>query len=511
MISIIMMMIVFMAFAAIVSYSIMTMNNSILVSTDVSQQQIEMKMIKNLLITKAKPIVEKGVYSLPVGNVEGNYHTLPDGFGLPIKTKDGRDYLYCPYGQIASSASDVSIEQTSSSYNADIMSLNGVDYVTHTSQVDFPDVKAFIVSPDTDHGIDCSSIEYDANQRVYYSLNGKVEWILNQEIDNYFLTNNLSNETEHLIVDNTNQNQVFNLVANDLSNKNYSLTLLDDLDIASTTIERHKSKTANVHIDLGSNSIIGATTLRFENVNVVVDGSNATQSIAANSASISVKDGALSISNAQVPKIRAVNSEISFDGDVKVNSSSSSTNTSIISLINSDLVVLGSLSLNNRDNGHTAFITLTNSDIATYGNVLLIGHSSKEAIKVSPNSSFYQNSGTLTFSGESDTGIALKGSFFADGISPKIVVAKTGMVDLFVIDGGSLNLNDASLLETGSMVSGYAIKELGKAQYLNGSAIIKNGDRCWNGETFKDIDNTDNGNNSSSDKSNNNSNWNCIK
>lgn len=509
-ISIIIMMIVFMSFATIVSYSVMSLNHTVVVSSEVSQQSSEMKMTKNVLITKGKPISERGIYSLPLGVTGDNYHTLPDSFGFPLRNKDGRNYLYCPYGIYDESSSDETVVLSTGSYNADVVSVGGIDYVTYTSKVVFPEIKAFIISPDVDEGVDCSDVMYDENSSVYYATNGKVEWITNNEMHNYFITNNLSSETEHLTVSSENQNEILNLVANDTSNKNYSLTFVDNLSVSMVDIERNKSKTSNIHFNLGTNAIVGNTQLNFLNVNIVIDANNIENVISDNNAVLNLKNSTLTVNNAQIPKINAINSDIDFNDDVTVNSSGSNITTSTINLLNSNLTTWGNLVLENKDNSHDSFLTLTNSEFATFGNLKMLGSSSSQSIKISPNSVFYQNDNNVTFSGESEIGVDLKGSYITDGLQSKINIEKNGMKKLIVVDGGSLNLSNASLLTSGSVVSDVAIEEIGKSQYLSGKGTIKGSPNCWSGESFQNTDFTDNGSNSSSNKTNNNSSWVCV-
>lgn len=509
-ISIIIMMIVFMSFATIVSYSVMSLNHTVTVSSEVSQQSSEMKMIKNVLITKGKPISERGIYSLPLGVAGDNYHTLPDSFGFPLRNKDGRNYLYCPYGIYDSSSSDELVVLPTGGYKADIVSVGGVDYVTYTSKVVFPEIKAFIISPDIDDGIDCSDVMYDQNTSVYYATNGKVEWITNNEIHNYFITNNLSSETEHLTVSSENQNEILNLVANDTSNKNYSLTFVDNLSVSMVDVERNKSKTSNIHFNLGSNAIVGNTQLNFLNVNIVIDANNIEKVISDNNAVLNLKNSTLTVNNAQIPKINAINSDIDFNDDVKINSSGSNITTSTINLLNSNLTTWGNLVLENKDNTHDSFLTLTNSEFATFGNLKMLGGSRLQAMRISQNSVFYQNDNDVTFSGDSEIGVDLRGSYISDGLQSKINIDKNGMKNLIVVDGGYLNLSNASLLTSGSIVSDVVIEEIGKSQYLSGKGTIKGSPNCWSGESFQSTDFSDNGSNSSSNKTNNNSSWICV-
>ncbi|WP_221069537.1 hypothetical protein [Vibrio alfacsensis] len=488
----------------------MSLNHTVTVSSEVSQQSSEMKMIKNVLITKGKPISERGIYSLPLGVAGDNYHTLPDSFGFPLRNKDGRNYLYCPYGIYDSSSSDELVVLPTGGYKADIVSVGGVDYVTYTSKVVFPEIKAFIISPDIDDGIDCSDVMYDQNTSVYYATNGKVEWITNNEIHNYFITNNLSSETEHLTVSSENQNEILNLVANDTSNKNYSLTFVDNLSVSMVDVERNKSKTSNIHFNLGSNAIVGNTQLNFLNVNIVIDANNIEKVISDNNAVLNLKNSTLTVNNAQIPKINAINSDIDFNDDVKINSSGSNITTSTINLLNSNLTTWGNLVLENKDNTHDSFLTLTNSEFATFGNLKMLGGSRLQAMRISQNSVFYQNDNDVTFSGDSEIGVDLRGSYISDGLQSKINIDKNGMKNLIVVDGGYLNLSNASLLTSGSIVSDVVIEEIGKSQYLSGKGTIKGSPNCWSGESFQSTDFSDNGSNSSSNKTNNNSSWICV-
>ncbi|KII79438.1 hypothetical protein PL18_07150 [Vibrio renipiscarius] len=92
------MMIVFMSFATIVSYSVMSLNNTVIISSQIYQQSDEMKMIRMFNKKVDTNCGKMELFFCQLVLLVIIIIRYPDSFGFSLRNKDGRNYMYCPYG-----------------------------------------------------------------------------------------------------------------------------------------------------------------------------------------------------------------------------------------------------------------------------------------------------------------------------------------------------------------------------------------------------------------------------
>lgn len=539
MISMMIMLIVFLSFATAISYGIMTMNQNLIVTGDIQSTNNELNLIKQALISSAKPIESSTDYSLPYGvdDTVNDRHTLPTHLNIPIKNTQGYYYQYCPYAIVDSTSKTKLITQNdNTSYNVATKIIDSVEYVTHSESAhsfsSAPDVLAFIMSTQSDNSLSCLDILYDSNVGAFYADNAKVVEITKTEIQQYNAFNNLSGVTESLTVDSSSFSDVFSIIENDVSNKSYEITLSDNTGFSgSYRIEKKPSKRTSLSINTGGYQITGDAQFHLKNIDLELVGTSTAVNGSwqfprfyltdSNAALEDINTGSLTLNNSKIildnshaenisyqVKHSFFNSDIIIRNDSTINHRSSSGTSGVLHLVDSNLIVEdgATLTINKRSGTHTSLISLNNSNLSIYGTIqegtTLSTSDSVNGLYVDSTSRVYLNGGHLSMKGNLKSlgeVILLKGQLVSEGNANSIKGTSISNVANFIrIKGGEMALSNISIGQGGGF-SNVTIKEddstlnsRGIAKLIGSGIIYRGSNGCFDGEIFKNLDTADN-------------------
>lgn len=553
MIATIIMVIIFLGFAAMITYNVMSFNHNISISNEINIMDNELKIIKQKLIADAKPIAGSGEYSLPYGTTSVTNHNLPTHLSLAQANVKGYDFLYCPYGVVDSTIKDKTVNQNDGgSYNVKNIEVNGVEYTAYSdAPVSFsgsPEVSAFIISKFEDINFNCSDILYDNNAATYYSTDVKVVTITKDEINDYFKLNDLSGVTEELIVNNLNITETLSVLENDESNKSYEITLSENIALdRNFNIKKDLNKKNTIHFELGDYYLIGDYTFSVDNVNLSIHGNN-NSTPSETLTSFEIINSSIGIDNATIGGLKLVNSKATLNNFHTHSSSSQETFNAVGSKIftsgfsdisknsigSHDIVTLkdsqftnesGVLTIRGKNGTPSYGISLYNSYFSNYGTLdfSYTGSIPTNDIFIGNTSVAYINGGSINLSGKnSDSGIFVSGGTLSSEGTVSNINIKTSTVNhIIAIEGGSMIVDSLNVGANGNRSQNETISE---EIFLNnevGINLIK-GDNvniygdinaCWVGETFKNKDGTVKLDltNSGSNRTNNISNWDCLQ
>lgn len=560
MISMIIMLIVFLSFASIISYSVMTMNQNLIATGSIETTNNELRNIKQVLISEAKPILSSVDYALPYGTDDSvnDRHTLPSHLNLPLKNQKGYFYQYCPYGLVDGTSKTKNITQNDgSTYSVATTEINSVDYVTHSENAHSlsgaPEVLAFILSTQSDEELNCQDVLYSSNENTFYSNNAKVVAITKSEVEQYNRLNNLSGVTDTLILTTSNFDNIFSMIENDVSNKSYEIVLERDLSLSGNyNFLRAPNKKSTIFFDLGSYELSGNLTFNMSNIDLNIKGSandingnvyfpqiKLTDSNAyfesSNIGGITLNNSKITIDNAFLENIGVqsnfsfFNSEINIRNNSIINYGSINSRNAALELKNSTLTIEknSTLTINKANGTLDSLIKLENSEFDIYGSLLENNtkstRSSKNVILIDHRSSLYLNGGVINVKGNlSSNGeaILLKGKLSTSGESSSIRATNSNNLDnLILVKGGELLLENVSIGQNSGVLN-VTIKEddstnnlRGIAKIIGNANIYRGTNGCFEGEIFKKsytIDNSYKNEDSGSDSEDNNlSNYIC--
>ena len=553
MIATIIMVIMFLGFAAMITFNVMSFNHNISVSSEINIMDNELKIIKQKLIVDAKPIAGSDEYALPYGTTSTTNHNLPTHLSLAQTNFKGYDFLYCPYGVVDSTIKDKTVNQNNGgSYNVKNIDVNGVEYTAYSdAPVSFsgsPEVNAFIVSKFEDIDFNCSDILYDTNAATYYSKEVKVVTITKDEINDYFKLNDLSGVKEELSVNNLNITETLSVLENDESNKSYEITLSENVSLDRTfNIKKDLNKKNTIHFELGNYHLTGDHTFSVENANLSIQGNN-NNTPSETLAKIKVINSLINIDNATIGGLELVNATAklsdfnihSGDSQKTFNAIGSKIFTSGFSDISKDsngshdVVTLkdskftnesGVLTIRGKNGSPNYGVALYNSNLSNYGTLdfTYTGGIPTNDIFIGNTSVVYVNGGTVNLSGKnSDSGIFVSGGTLSSEGSISNINIKASNVDhIIAIEGGSMIVDSLNVGSNGNRSKKETISEETFSNNEVGINLIK-GDNvniygeintCWTGDTFKNKDGSIKLEltNSGSDRTNNISNWDCLQ
>lgn len=505
---------VFLSFSTVMTYSIMSLNQNEIIYNEIQIQDKELKLIKNKLIYQAVPLISENEFALPFGQesiVEGK-HLLPTTINTPLTNRMGFYYQYCPFGSYKVDASQSVVSMGSSkTYDVDLISINEKPFVSYSNLIGYEGVAAFIISYNEEDTVaNCDEIMYDENLNVYYLLNGKVETIYQDEIATFNELTDMSGVKLLLSVNQSNHEDMLDLISNDKSNKNYIVKLEDDVLIENNYhIQREHYNNVTVKFDFNGHMLAGEYNIEFNNVDAFLENSFDSKS-SNKSVSYSFIDSNSTINASKIGSVYLDNSNLIFENNVVLDSGGDSQFNNIFHSINSDVVFRDQVVFNS-DNQSTSFIYLVNSELfSNDADLLFDGNTSNYAMNIDYGSIFTTINTDITLKDINDKGVRLSGVWNTDGTISTISVEDSNLSNLFYADGGELSLNNVSVLITGISTLNTVILEGQKFKYISGAADIKNDGKCWEGEVFKNNDDSSNGNVSSSNKQNNNSYWNCF-
>lgn len=468
MISIIVMVMIFLSFAVVVSYNIMTVNHNLVVSTELNTIDQELKLIKHKLIRSAIPIVSRDEYALPAGDDYVNEHRLPSNIGIPLKNSKGYFFQYCPYGISDSSIKTEKISQNDgSSYSVLTTEISGLKYATYTQPAPLndnaPDVAAFVISKFESSVVNCSDIKYDVNADSFYLTNAKVATITKDAIELYN-SSDLSTKNLSVIVDNDSAQTIFDTISNDQSNRNYSLKLESDVNLLKD-VEIEKNARSNIIINLNGHSL-SSKTIAFTNVHLDLYS----KSLKANNIATH-----LELSNSDVNL-----SKVSFGGlyvkDSEVYINDSYTNViyqNHIDVINSKVNIQKIFKFSTSQSFNSLF-NLVGSELLVNGdiqedNAKRVG---KHLILVDSGSSVHIHDSeiSLTKSVGMDSNVfEIKGRLTTSSADNSLFISDSGDIQhIFNVDGGSLYLD--SFKSTSDNHKGFTVNQ----ELENSSVVIKN-------------------------------------
>lgn len=553
MIATIIMVIIFLGFAAMITYNVMSFNHNISVSSEINIMDNELKIIKQKLIVDAKPIAGSGEYALPYGTTSATNHNLPTHLSLAQTNVKGYDFLYCPYGVVDSTIKDKTVNQNDgSSYNVKNIDVNGVEYTAYSdAPVSFsgsPEVSAFIVSKFENMNFNCSDILYDTNAATYYSTDVKVVTITKDEINDYFKLNDLSGVTEELSVNNLNITETLSVLENDESNKSYEITLSEDVALDRTfNIKKDLNKKNTIHFELGNYHLTGDYTFSVENANLSIQGNN-NSTPSETLAKIEVVNSLINVDNATIGGLELVNATANLsdfhihsgDSQKTFNAIGSKIFTSGFSDISKDsngshdVVTLkdsqftnesGVLTIRGKNGSPNYGVALYNSNLSNYGTLdfSYTGGIPTNDFFIGNTSVVYVNGGTVNLSGKnSDSGIFISGgTLSSEGSTSNINIKASNVDHIIAIEGGSMIVDSLNVGANGNRSKNETISEETFSNNEVGINLIK-GDNvniygeinaCWTGDTFKNKDGSIKLDltNSGSDRTNNISNWDCLQ
>lgn len=556
---------------SVVSFNLLSLSFNINESNEATLSDSELTIIKQTIISNSKAIESESFYSLPYGSddASNNRHLLPTEFGTPLMNVKGYYFQYCPYGIDDTTTKDTPVTESDGSfYYVKNSTLNDIDYTTHSeaapTPTDSPDsIRAIIISKIDSSEVLCDDVLYDINSGAYYMTDAKVSVITNAEINNYFRLNNLSGVQETLELDSTSVDTVFSTIQNDVSNKEYILSMTEDISLPSSyTISKDLNKRNKITIETNGFEFNGLNTLTFENLDLFILGDGATTETTPVYAKIfldnvnayfdNVNTGALDIessnavlndtyiySSSSQRTFISLNSEVLFSGTSYANVNNTVSNKAILEFKSSDVTFDESSDfyflLNNYNPKH--LIELKNSNLNLYGNIsqdtLSVKYPSV-AIRINHGSKFYLDGGELELPGNpysQNPSIEVEGELVSGGSTSSRsyinLASSTNVSSLInIINGGSLKLDNIYIGQRSdgtdsAYPSGYMIEE-SSFTYTNNGASLLVGDnsvniyhsskKCWNGETFDNVDDVAKVNSdiSSSDKVNNISAWECF-
>lgn len=551
MFAIIIMIIVLISFVSIISFSIISFNHNLSINNDAMALDNELTIIKQTLISHAKPILSSTDYALPYGTdiPENGNHQLPSGLGIPLINKKGLSIQYCPYGVNDSTVKSESVTQNDgSSYNVKTTNINGVNYVTHSnppvSLTGSPEIQGIIISKINNNEVLCDDILYNTNTGVFYSKEAKVSVITKNEISNYFRLNNLSGVQEEVSIDSSNFQDTIEMINNDLSNKEYNIIMDENITLtANYSIEREFNKKSNITINTGSYAFLGNYSLTFSNVNLLVKGTTSAPTTSSTYSRYILNDSDVSIDNTVIGGVeinssnvkfsgssvysnltqktfKAYNSNFIFDGENKIFVNNSLTYNSILDLNSSNAMFNSgsNLTFTLMKNNPLHLIDLKNSNVKLYGkitqDVVSYNKNALKPIRINSKSNLYLNGAEIYLEGNPYSSghsmIEVKGVLSSGGEynNPAanrsyITINNNNNVSslISVSNGGQLLLDNIYIGQKkdgtrGAYVSPM-IKEEAFTYTINGASLLS-GDNsvdvfhssynCWSGNSFENVD-----------------------
>lgn len=508
----IIMIIVFLSFASVVSYSLMTMNQNTLVSSEISLQNEELKAIKKRLVSSAIAIQGINDYALPYGQegLSNEQHLLPSTLNVSLKNQNAKYYQYCPFVSYNALANDnIVSEGQSSTYKVEMIKVNNVDYVLGSTVSIYPEVAAFIISPDKNNTLSkCTDIKYNSNENVYYLLNGKVETIYKTDIAAFNETQDRADKIQTLSINQENYVQMFEIIENDMSNKSYNILLEEDITITTNfALLRNPFTESKLKIDMNGYVIKGSKTILLENFDVYIHNGNL--SIENSVASFTFNNSQVSASNVQIGRLELVDSTFSVNGKIVINGKNSTSN-EVLKLDNSSFISRSDLDLYGRTSSSNTFFTLFNSSLSLYsGEVFLSDNATSTIGYIDSSSKVDLNNSKLKIDRASGEGFELYGVLNTSNNS-SIELSNSSIKNLIKSFGGELNLNDTEMFKSGDKPVSTAIVEETGFKFVSGNAVIYHNSNCWVGDSFVNLDSTITAIISSTDKPNNASSWQCL-
>lgn len=552
----------FISFASLILYNLLSANNNLIISAEADIINKELNFIKQKLILSAKPILNENEYALPFGenDLVSHTHLLPADLQTPLKNIKGYYFQYCPYGYFDSTPkNDTLTVNENISYNVSLRTISNTEYVVYSDQrpitnVNDPIIKALIISKFNDDIIDCNDVLYNSENNKYYLPNAKVEYISQDEISTYYRFSNLSTQTENIILNNSNYIDSLNSIKNDPSNKSYYVELSENINIADDySFLRKPSKFSNLEINLNGFDFIGNQELSFDNMNLYIysnSGNTLPVSVLSNylfnSSKVKIKDlefggiklidselyldNSLIYSNANQKVFNSYNSKITFHNNIYLISNNSIGYNSLVDLSNSDLTISNdsTVQAETKNAKINNIINLEKSDVFLSGEFTHIGSNinTYTTIFIGSKSSLFLDGGvvnTLGLGNVSDLNydIDVRGSLSSGGSQSSINMLNDNNKDgiISVSYGGELLLNNILIGANGSRGI-YTISEEDIGSSLNGASMLsgdssviitKGSSGCWNGYSFKNpIDGTTSQTNSGTSKENNTTDWTCL-
>ncbi len=540
MISMIIMVIVFLGFASIISYSVMTMNQNLIVTGNIETTNNELKTIKQMLISDAKPIESSDDYSLAYGSddVSNNRHTLPTHLNIPLKNIEGFFYQYCPYAIVdGTNKLDTISQNGGGSYLVSTKEINSISYVTHSEQahslVGAPDVLGFILSATSDVELDCRDVFYDVNIGTFYADDAKVSAITKTEVQQYNKLNNLSGVTESLTISSSNYSDVFGMIENDVSNKSYDITLSNNVSVSGNyNFNRKPNKQTVISFDLNGHRLSGNSSFSMQNISFDMVGNNSgfagdgyfprieltdskgyfnsaiAGSLTVNNSDVILDNTSIESAGAQ-PNFKIFNSSVAIRNNSFFLNGSIANKDAVLELEKSELVIEDGATLDiiKKKGTFDYLIKLSDSTVSNFGTIkendTISITTSDNSIFIDGSSEFYLYDGLLEVKGNlssNGNAIIVKGALITEGDS-NVIRATSGsnLENLILVKGGELSLDGVRVGQS-SNISNTTIKEndttsnsRGIAK-VSGDAIIYQGTNgCFEGEIFKKSYTVDNG------------------
>lgn len=415
----------------------------------IERDRLFMRDIKNQLVQSVLKDESSGLLMLPYGqNVEGE-HVLPSWLHLPQKNPFGNNYIYCPYGEVTGTYNNTVAVTDTTQYGVGIINnadTNNNSYVMSSEPSIANNILGVVISNhDEANAINCNSLSY--NDNLFYGSHSFVEVIYKDSI----LYNDLIKESYFNIKDSAELNSTLNVVSSRLNDKT-TLNLMGDFNSPGVVFNNDYKSKKTLFLK-SSNNILGASipvTYEFNNMNVYVEDLNLSNNI-----KIILNNSVLYTRNATITNLNSSNSEINLNntqlsptediilnntelninnnvdwnfntselvalgGDINIHNSNytinytnsgGNANTSILNLLDSDLMVNDSTISYLTSNGESLLSYGLNSSINKYNTSIEALGNSQEIIYGRGNVSNYNvnySGGVSAITGEMGSNIAL--------------------------------------------------------------------------------------------------------
>lgn len=550
------MMIILIAVASSVGYSIISMTQDVQKINSAQSDKNLLSQWEIVIGNNLKSFTDERIIAAPLGRDVmfengSSYHTLPAGMGVTNINAFGRPLIYCPFSdkQIPSDHPKLAkIPGISNSYMVGTeRGFDGNEYVLYADQkldasVLYRGVVAFIISPMSRNGIvsGCEDVRYEAAAGRYFIPGGNVKAILKQTArlneDRKVVMNAVGDDASDLgrIVqswDATKPNDF--VIALDKDKSDYQIN--SDLALSGSYAEHKRVEVSS----LGGASYIDSPKpikLEFNNIDVTLKNITFGGNIG-----VVVKGGSLTLSNARLSGLSVTDSSLRFEGNSYFNKPSSNLELPVI-VNDSDIYqngvdvyietnAMGGLLLNGSrwslSKASASFVSQTKM---------------KNAIQVLRGSDVLSDGADLGFQSVSNSVDAGDSLFIIDDSSRAVLdrslISVADASDSLFFNKGSLYLNETDI-NFDSSVGAAVVMGIGSSATISGTEIGGNTNKpaygvldkgarfvggsntniysslsCWSGDVFESAETSSGSSsiaNTDFNKAFNKSNWSCHK
>lgn len=518
------MMVLLIAVASSVGYSIISMTQDTQKINIAQEDKNLLSQWEVVVRNNVKLFKNDSIVAAPFGRdyiVDGTvvYHTMPAGLGVSNINSFGRPLVYCPYSDLSIPNGYSNVASIGSEYEVGIeKDFDGKKYVLYADQSMDQSVigngaVAFIISPVSRTGVvpSCKNIKFNSETGRYKVDGGNIKAITKQTLSQV--------EPTSVTIDAVaGSADLSDLTSSWGATKPSSFTIALDKDRDDYTISNNinflGSKTASKKVIIsGKNGVafidsLKATTIEFKDVDVVLNNVAFGDNVF-----VKVSGGSLSLSSAVMSGMDVSDTAIRFDGEAYFNNPDDSFSNYPLRISESQIFQekhdvyfepnkLGGLVLINSKwsssnakmifdtnlENHNAIALLKNSFFITDDvNVSFLSGSNgvlpdDNILYVDETSQINMNKTSINVGDDTSSVILNNGSVFLNGTKINYFSDTNVAVTLGI--GSELSLSN-SLLGTSSNKSRYGIVDLG-ANFISGKdSIIHSSIECWHGSIFE--------------------------